>query len=77
MARSPRPPRLMPLPAVLGQEADAFALTTQADDEGLAQLSYISGATTGRGDSNAQVSKFIGTLSNSVYSEFMNQAINQ
>jgi hypothetical protein len=77
MARSPRPPRLMPTPTVLGAEADAFAPTTQADDEGLAQLAYISGATVGVGDGNTAVSKFIGGLSNAVYSQYMNQAQGQ
>ena len=66
--------RTMPLPAALGAEPDAFAPTTPEDDEGLASLVYVSGASPGQGDSNANVSAFIGTMSNGVYSEFMDQA---
>jgi hypothetical protein len=67
--------RLMPGPVALGAEPDAFAPTTQEDDEGLASLVYISGATPGQGDSNTAATQFVGTLSNSVYSEFMNNAL--
>ena len=67
--------RTMPLPVALGAEPDAFAETSEADEEGLASLVYISGASPGQGDSNAQVGKFIGTMSNAVYSQYMNSAL--
>lgn len=69
--------RTMPPPSFYGKEDDAFAPTSADDDEGLATLAYISGATTGVGDSNYDVSSFIGTMSNSVYSAYMNRARNQ
>ena len=66
--------RTMALPVALGAEPDAFAPTTAEDEEGLASLVYVSGASPGQGDSNAQVASFIGTMSNGVYSQFMDQA---
>lgn len=64
--------RTMPPPSFYGKEDDAFAPTTADDDEGLATLAYISGATTGVGDSNYDVATFIAGMSNSVYSAYMN-----
>ena len=69
--------RTMPPPSFYGKDEDGFAPTTQDDDESLASLAYISGATTGAGDSNYDVSTFIGQMSNSVYSQYMNQARNR
>jgi hypothetical protein len=66
--------RTMPPPSFYGKEEDAFAPTTQDDDEQLATLAYISGATTGVGDNNYEVSSFMATMGNSVYSAYMNQA---
>lgn len=75
MARSPRPPRLLPSPFVLGQEPDAFNPMSQQDEEGLATLVYISGATVGVGDSNTQTSSFIATMNNSIFAGYMNNAL--
>ena len=66
--------RTMPPPSFYGKEEDAFAPSDQEGDEGLATLAYISGATTGVGDSNYDVSSFIGQMSNSVYSAYMSRA---
>jgi hypothetical protein len=75
MARNPNPvrraPRLMQSQVLQGKEADAFAPTSQADQEGLASLAYLSSV----GDTNAQVSKFISAMSNSVFSQYMNTAL--
>lgn len=75
MARSPRPPRLLPLPYVLGAEPDAFSPVSQDDQESLGSLVYTSGASTGQGDSNAQTSTFIASMNNSVFSQYMNDAL--
>jgi hypothetical protein len=56
---------------VLGKEANAFAPTSQADQEQLASLAYLSSA----GDTNLEVSKFISSMSNSVFSQYMNTAL--
>jgi hypothetical protein len=79
MTRAPvprsRPPRLLPTPYQLGAEPDAFALSTQDDQEGLASLVYTAGASTGSGDSNTATSSFIATMNNSVFSQYMNNAL--
>lgn len=69
--------RTMPPPSFYGKEEDAFAPSAQDDEENLATLAYISGATTGVGDSNYDVTTFIGGMNNSVYSAYMNRARNR
>jgi hypothetical protein len=75
MARNPnavrRTPRLMQPQTVLGKEANAFAPTTQADQEGLASLAYLSNV----GDTNRLVSNFVASMSNSVFSQYMNNSL--
>jgi hypothetical protein len=76
MARAPvRPPRLLPLPATIGAEPDAFAAMSPEGQEMLGSLVYLSaGVSTGVGDGNYRTSTFIANLDDSVYSQYMNQA---
>lgn len=75
MARNPyaqrRTPRLMQPQTVLGKEANGFAPSSQADQEQLASLAYLSDV----GDTNLEVSKFVSSMSNSVFSQYMNTAL--
>lgn len=44
---------------------------SQDDQEVLGSLIYLSGAVPGQGDDNTTVSKFIASLNNTVYSQYM------
>lgn len=73
--RSPRAPRLLPPPWKLGEEPAWDNPETQADQEQLGSLVYLSGASPFNGaDNNHTTSTFINSLNNSVYSQYMNRA---